>query len=199
MPESQPAFNPLFDVPPGSEIPAPPPVQIDPDQILEYREMLQARQNIHRGIAGGFVSALIGAGAWSVVTVVTEWQHAVMAIGVGMLVGLAVRKYGHGMSPPFGVAGALLALFGSLFGNVLSYGAITARDAGLPIVQFELQLLTSPLAVARALAEWFSPMDLAFYIVALIAGYNLSFREVAESDIARMILSQTEEVEHWNV
>jgi hypothetical protein len=192
MPETPASFNPLFDAPPGSDIPKPPPVTFDPEQIREIREELHARQNIHRGIAGGFVSALLGAGGWAVITVATGFQHEVMAIGVGFLVGLAVRKYGRGLSAPFGVAGGLLALFGSLLGNILSYGAMTAKAAQLPIVRFELQLLTNPVAVANALAAWFDPMDIAFYSVAIIMGYAISFREYSESDIARMILHPSE-------
>jgi hypothetical protein len=195
MPESQSSFNPLFDAPPGSDVPKPPPVTIDPEQIRDMREELRARQNIHRGIAGGFVSALLGAGAWAVITVTTGFQHEVMSIGIGLLVGLGVRKYGRGISPPFGVAGALLALFGSLLGNLLSYGAMAAMAAGRPIVLFELQLLTNPLAMANTLAASFSPFDLGFYLVAIIMGYNISFREVAESDLAKMIVSPSEEEE----
>jgi hypothetical protein len=193
MPEIEPSFNPLFDAPPGSEVPPPQAAPVDPGQIREYRELLLAQQNIHRGIAGGFASALIGAGAWAVVTVTTGFQHEVMSIGIGLLVGLAVRKYGHGISPPFGVAGALLALFGSLLGNVLSYGAQVALAAGLPVIQYEFKLITNPLAAGQALASSFSIFDLAFYGVALIAGYNLSFRQVADSAIARMILAHEEE------
>src|SRR5262245_7781984 len=102
MPEPQPAFNPLFDAPPPADVPAPPPVQVDPEQIKEYRELLLAQQNIHRGIAGGFASALIGAAMWAVMTVTVNWRHESLAIGIGVLVGLAVRKYGHGITRPFG-------------------------------------------------------------------------------------------------
>jgi len=195
MSETQASFNPLFEAPPGTDVPKPPPVTIDPEEIRQVREELRDRQNIHRGIAGGLISALLAAGAWAVITVTTGFQHEVMAIGVGLLVGLGVRKYGHGLSPPFGVAGALLALFGSLFGNLLGYGAIAARVAGRPIVLFELQLLGNPLAAAKLMGDTFSPIDLGFYLVAIIMGYNISFREYSESDIAKMIVNPSEEEE----
>jgi hypothetical protein len=192
MSESQASFNPLFEAPPEADFPKPPPVTIDPEEIRQVREELRDRQNIHRGIAGGFVSALLAAGAWALITATTGFQHEVMAIGVGLLVGLGVRKYGRGLSPPFGVAGALLALFGSLFGNLLGYGAIAANAAGRPIVLFELQLLANPLAAAKLMADTFSPIDLGFYLVAIIMGYNISFREYSESDIAKMIVHPSE-------
>src|SRR5262249_32457706 len=167
----------------------------DPEEIRQVREELRAGQNIHRGIAGGFVSALLGAAVWAVITVTTGFQHEVMSIGIGLLVGLGVRKYGRGISPPFGGAWAVLALFGSLLGNLLGYGAIAARAAGRPIVMFELQLLANPLAAAKMMADAFSPIDLGFYLVAVIMGYNISFREYSESDIARMTVSPSEEEE----
>jgi hypothetical protein len=193
MPESLPAFNPLFDAPPGSGISAPPPEPVDTEAVREFREALLAQQNIRRGIAGGVASALIGAGAWALITVATNYQHSAMAMGVGLLVGLAVRKYGHGISRPFGVAGAVLALCGALLGNLLSFGGLVAKIGGLPLLAVEANLLTNPVAAANALADSFSPIDILFYVIAIIAGYHFSFRELVESDIVRMVRHSTTE------
>jgi hypothetical protein len=193
MPDTQPAFNPLFDAPPGSEISTPPPEPVDPEAVRELTEALHTQQNLRRGIAGGVASALIGAGAWALITVVTEYQHSAMAMGVGALVGLAVRKYGHGISRRFGVAGAFLALFGALLGNLLSIGGLVAKIGGLPLLAVEAHLLTSPVAAANALAGSFVPIDILFYVITLIAGYHFSFRELVESDIVRMVRHSTTE------
>src|ERR1051326_4240777 len=140
MSESPASFNPLFDAPPPAAS-APPPVEADPAEIEQMLETLQSRESLVRGIAGGFLSALIGAGVWAVFTVVTGQQHEAMSLGIGLLVGLAVRKYGRGISPQFGVAGAILAFFGSLLGNVFSAGAVVAQILGQPLIQFEMQLI----------------------------------------------------------
>ena len=44
------------------------------------------------------------------------------------MVGLAVRKFGRGVDPVFGIAGAVLALVGCTLGNLLTiYAALTGR------------------------------------------------------------------------
>src|SRR5579872_709680 len=188
MSEGQKAFNPLFDSPPGTTIAAPPPpVAVDPELVQEYLEELRSQQSLLRGFAGGLISSVIGAAVWAVVTVLTEYQHSWMAMGLGMLVGLGVRKYGKGLRPAFGMVAAFLALAGTLFGNILGYGGMAAKAQGLPLFDVEWDLLTDPAAAGQALVDWFSPIDVAFYSLAIVAAYGFSYREVTESDAVRMI------------
>ena len=193
MSETQASFNPLFDAPPPSAASAPPPAEVDPAEIEQMREILQSRQSLGRAIAGGFLSALIGAGAWAVITVVTGHQHEAMSLGIGLLVGLAVRKYGRGISPQFGVAGASLAFFGSLLGNVFSAGAVMAQALGQPLIQFEMQLITNPAFFGRLVLPFFSLWNPMFYVFAAIAGYYLSYRAPTNAELTRMILAPDEE------
>lgn len=185
--EGEKAFNPLFDSPPGSAVAVPPPVAIDPELVQEYLEDLRSQQSLLRGFAGGLISAMIGSAVWAVITVLTEYQNSWMAMGLGVLVGLGVRKYGKGLRPAFGIAAAFLAFAGTVVGNVLSCGAAAAKAQGLPLFAAELDLLTNPFAAGQALVDWFSPIDVAFYIFAIVAAYGFSFREVTESDAVRMI------------
>src|SRR5260221_13726610 len=107
MSDAPQAANPLFD---AVAAPAPeqaaPEISIDPERAKAYLSELQSQQSLLGGIGGGFISAIIGAVIWAAVTVATGYQIGWMAVGVGFLVGVAVRKYGKGLTPMFGVIGA---------------------------------------------------------------------------------------------
>src|ERR1043165_2131467 len=88
-----------------------------PAQTIEVSP--EPRPNYAVALAAGIAAAVIGGIAWAVITVTTEFQIGYMAIGVGFLVGFAVRL-GHGRDKIFGFTGAILALVGCLMGNFLS-------------------------------------------------------------------------------
>ncbi|MGE3802062.1 MAG: hypothetical protein AB7H80_13655 [Candidatus Kapaibacterium sp.] len=130
-------------------------------------EQLKREQNLPRGVLFGVGAALVGAGLWAAITISTGYQIGFMAIGVGLLVGFAVRKGGQGIEQIFGIVGASLAFLGCLLGNVF-----TALNFGWPL--------------NSELFSWmFSDfMDFLFYGLAIYEGYKFSFRRVTESDLA---------------
>lgn len=139
-----------------------------PQDLRIHRE----EQNLGIGIAAGAIAALLGAGAWAAVTAATNFQIGWMAVGVGFLVGYGVRKFGKGVDPVFGFAGAALALFGCLLGNLLAAYAMGSKELGVPVGE-----LVSQIGPVEILKATFSPMDLLFYGIAVYEGYKLSFRE----------------------
>src|SRR5438270_13589107 len=96
-------------------IPSPAPTSISGQRYQELR----SEQNLPIGLLAGIFAALIGAIAWAIVTVTTEYQIGYMAIAVGFIVGYAVRL-GKGLDKIFGISGAILALFGCILGNIFS-------------------------------------------------------------------------------
>ncbi len=131
-------------------------------------------ENLALGIVAGIAGAAIGAIIWALITFWTSFQIGYMAIGVGFLVGIAVRFAGKGVTPKFGVVGALLALVGCLAGNVLASCIWAAKEFAVSVFQIfpllDLQL------IGEILKETFSPLDLLFYALAIYAGYRFSFR-----------------------
>ncbi|HEU5322888.1 MAG TPA: hypothetical protein VFX28_18935, partial [Methylomirabilota bacterium] len=117
------------------------------------------------GILAGLAAAAVGAGAWALVSVLTGYQIGFMALGVGILVGYAVRAAGHGKRPVFGVAGAVLALLGCMAGNLLTIAVLGARQAGVE-TQTVLASLTPAMAL-ELMQAGFSLMDLLFYAIAV--------------------------------
>jgi hypothetical protein len=145
---------------------------------------LRAEQNLGLAVVGGLAAAVVGAAVWAAVTLVTGLQIGWMAIGVGFLVGGAVRLIGKGVTKPFGYVGAAMSLLGCLLGNLLSLCAIVAQQEGVSLSLVLLNL--NPLAIPAAMMATFHPMDLLFYAMAVSAGYRFSFRRVTSADVARI-------------
>ena len=159
--------------------------EIDPTQMSFLEQRLRSEQNLPLGALAGVAASLAGAGAWAAITAVSGYQIGFMAIGVGVLVGYAIRVVGNGIDPIFGVVGAVLALFGCVLGNLLAVTAIVADSEGMPFLDV---LLALDADLARELmGAWFTPMDLLFYGIAAYAGYRYAFRQIAPEDVDRML------------
>lgn len=139
----------------------------------------QTDESMPKGLLGGALAAFAGAVLWATVTALTHFQIGWMAVGVGALVGLGVRFFGHGTDFRFGFAGAALALLGCLFGNLLAYASLGAHGAGVPLPAVLMGMLFEPKLVADFMVDGFGPMDFLFYALALGTGYKCSFSNVA--------------------
>lgn len=130
--------------------------------------------NFVGGLIGGLVAAAIGAVAWAAITVTTQFQIGWMAVGVGVVVGFAVRKFGNGAESRYRILGGALALVGCVAGNLLSAIAFVAQSQSIP---FFAALARLPMAALPELyAATFDVMDLLFYGIAIYEGYKLAVR-----------------------
>ena len=168
---------------------AAPQVELDPVKVQEFRAQLERQQNLPAGIAAGLVAAIAGAIAWAAVTVATKYQIGYMAVGVGFLVGLAVRQFGRGFTRPFAVAGCLLALVGCLLGNLFSACGFISVEKSIPILRILSKL--NPDVVVQLLSATFSPMDLLFYGIALYAGLKYSVRRLTAEELKSLVKEQS--------
>ena len=123
-------------------------------------------------LLAGSVAALLGAVVWAVFTIVTDMQLGAIAILIGFLVGYAVRVFGKGSDPTFQVLGAVLSLVGVIAGNVLTVCVIIGRQADVSLLTVLGRI--KPEMLMNAMVETFSPMDLAFYAIAVYEGYKFS-------------------------
>lgn len=148
-------------------------------------QTLRGEQNLAIGLIAGLIAALAGAAVWAALTAVTEYQIGWMAVGVGFLVGYAVRFAGKGLDKIFGVAGALLALVGCLLGNLFTVCYFVGVNQEMSF--FEVLSRLTPSIVVDLLAVTFSPMDLLFYGIAVYEGYRFSFRQVTEAELTQAL------------
>ncbi|MFQ5569575.1 MAG: hypothetical protein ACE5G0_07860 [Rhodothermales bacterium] len=163
-------------------------IQARAQAILEGRkktdalfEQLLMEQNLPPAILGGGVACLIGAGIWAAITAWLGAQFGLMAVGIGLLVGISIRFLGKGMEPVFGYVGAAWSLLGCLLGNFFSICAMIAmqEEESFASVVRSLDFET----VMDIMVVWFTPVDLLFYGLALYAGYKLSFRRIRDRDM----------------
>ena len=159
--------------------------QLDPAMIEVAFQKFEAEQSMVGGFMAGATAALVGAGVWALVTVLTGYQIGFMAIGVGFLVGLAVQFAGKGINKMFGIMGAALALVGCLLGNYFTIVHFVGQAEGLGF--FEILTRISPAAIPELMAITFSPMDLVFYGIAIYEGYKLAFRKITHEEIQAAI------------
>lgn len=156
------------------------------------KQQLEAQQNLPLGIIGGIVAAAVGAALWAAITVATKYQIGWMAIGVGFLVGGAVRSLGKGVSKNFGVLGAICALLGCAVGNLLSMCGFVAISQGVPFFKVTTAVITHPAAIVDLFKLSFQPMDIVFYAIAVYEGYRFSFRQITEQDLMALYHDQPE-------
>ena len=135
-------------------------------------EQLEDQPNLLMGLVGGIIAMFASAIVWGAITYFTEYQIGWMAIGVGFLVGAAIRFFGRGKTVIFGISGATLALIGCLLGNLIFYSGVIAREEGFAFLDIFMFLLLSPLAAAEVFTMAFSVMDLFFYALAAYVGFS---------------------------
>ncbi len=138
-----------------------------------------SRGNLGLAIAAGVVAALVGAVLWAVITVTTEYQIGFMAIGVGLLVGFAVRYFGKGTTQPFGIVGAVLSLAGCVVGNLFTIFGFISIQESMELTQVASAVLGEPGMTMALMRESFSPMDLLFYGIAVYEGYKIAMKPTA--------------------
>lgn len=141
-------------------------------QVLSQEQLL-AEENLPKGFVCGLVACLVGAAVWALVSVSTGYQIGYMAIGVGFIVGLAMRM-GKGVRPIFGIVGAALALFSCVLGDYFSMVGYVAQEYEMAYME---TLTSVPVAdVVSVLVENLMSMTALFYGIAIYEGYKLSFR-----------------------
>ncbi|NDV65333.1 hypothetical protein [Bacteroides sp. 224] len=137
-------------------------------------EQLKKEQNMPMAVVAGLAACVAGAIVWALISVSSGMQIGYMAVGMGFLVGYAIRLFGKGVTPVFGVLGACMALLGCVLGDYLSIVGYTARDFEMPFFEALREIPMS--LVMSSLVENLMSMTALFYGIAIFEGYKLSFR-----------------------
>jgi len=135
-------------------------------------EQLDTESNLIMGLIGGALAVLVSAVIWGAVTYFTEYQIGWMAIGVGYLVGIAVKFFGKGKTMIFGISSAGLALLGCALGNLLFYSGVIAREESAAFLEVFFFFLFSPAAAVELFTLAFDFMDILFYALAAYVGFS---------------------------
>jgi len=135
-------------------------------------EQIDDQPNLLMGLIGGGVAMLVGAIVWGAFTYFTQYQIGWIAIGIGFLIGVAIRFFGRGKTLIFGIAGAILALIGCLLGNLIFYAGIIAQEESTSFLGMFFFLLLNPAAAMEVFMIAFDFMDILFYGLAAYAGFS---------------------------
>lgn len=161
--------------------------QIDPVRLQAFLQELRDRQNLLLGAIAGAVAAAVAAVIWAIISVAANYQIGWMAVGVGFLVGYAVRRFGQGVDRPFGFVGAGLSLLSCLAGNLLIIAIVVSRQEAVPILDvLFFFFVMSPGIVVQAMIGTFRPVDLLFYGLALYEGYKFAFRRITRAELVSL-------------
>jgi hypothetical protein len=148
---------------------------LDPAQREFLKQRLLSEQNLPMAVVVGSAAALLGAAGWATATVMTGYKLGIIAIAVGLLVGMAVRSAGRGVTPVFAVVG----------GNLLAVTTLAARHAGLPLATALGRL---DFERSRELLVGFSsPKDVLFYGIAIYEGFRFAIRPLGRAQLQAML------------
>lgn len=164
---------------------AQPEFQVSEQEAERALDVFRQEQNLVVGSMAGLVAAVAGAAVWAGVTVATEYQIGWMAVGLGFLVGIAMRTMGKGIDQIFGVVGAAMALVGCVLGNVFTIAWYISAQTGSSFVsvltQLDMELMID------LITETFQVMDVLFYGLAVYFGYKYAFRQLTIDDFNRAL------------
>jgi len=143
------------------------------------REQLLAEENLPKAVLFGVLACIVGAAAWALISISTGYQIGYMAIGIGFLVGIAMRQ-GKGIRPVFGIIGAALALVSCVIGDFFSIMGMVAREYEVSFMDVLLDANYGE--VMSVVVENMASMTIVFYGIAVYEGYKLSFSAQKEPE-----------------
>ena len=149
------------------------PPKPDDFPVSMTEEELLAEENLPKGVLYASVACILGAVAWSLISVSTGLQMGYMAIGVGFLVGFAMRQ-GKGIRLVFGILGAVLALISCVLGDFFSIIGYIAKDYDMSYT--DVLFGADYAEIFSLMTENLASMTILFYGFAVYEGYKFSFR-----------------------
>jgi antitoxin component YwqK of YwqJK toxin-antitoxin module len=145
---------------------------------------LRKYQSFPYAMIGGLLFTGISSVGCAFFTATTGIQGVYMVLGVGLLVGMAVRFFGAGINRIFGILAVLLTLAGSLLGCYLSRTDFPEEMQLASIIKVPDYL--SPDLMLHTMRDTFVPLDLVFYGLAALLGYLLAIRRINKRKMARL-------------
>ncbi len=143
--------------------------------VLSAEGSSRSSDSVVLALVGGSFAALLGAAIWTAVSIETGYQITVLALGVGLLVGFAVRFSGKGVTLRFGFFAAGLTLFGCLLGKLFAEVAYVA--AAYEVGFWEVATRLNGAMIAEIYRLSFSFSDPLFYAIAAYASFRFGVCE----------------------
>jgi hypothetical protein len=161
-------------------------VEIDPALIEMFMQQLRDEQRLFLGLVVGLVAGVTGATLWAGIAIATQYQFGIVAVGVGILIGLAVRFSGRGVDRIFGLVAALIAVLACATGNLVIVCDSVGRATIPPAPFWEVMKTLTPEGAAELMRSAVQIPDVFFFFVAVWEAYRFAFRRVSQLELDRM-------------
>ncbi len=138
------------------------------------RLLLEA-QSVRGAISASLIVIIVFSVLWAMLSVLIDRIFPWMTVIMGIIIGLAVRRAGHGLDWRFPLIAAVFALLGSLGGNIVVAAAFTAPELGTDTltVLSAVTVMTWPVFFDEVM----TPADLIFALVsATVAAFYANRR-----------------------
>lgn len=135
----------------------------------------ETRGKAKHGLAGILapIASFLGASVWAFISYAGHAQIGYMAIGVGVLVGGAIRLFCNPVGKSFAITAMIYAFFGVLLGNLWTIGLFATEGMGLSF--FQLINGMNYLEALKFHLMHFDGADIAFYGLSLGAAFRLAY------------------------
>jgi len=140
----------------------------------DARLLLEA-QSVRGAISASLIVIIGFSVLWAMLSVLIDRIFPWMTVIMGIIIGLAVRRAGHGLDWRFPLIAAVCALLGSLGGNIVVAAAFTAPELGTDTltVLSAVTVMTWPVFFDEVM----TPADLIFALVsATVAAFYANRR-----------------------
>ena len=140
----------------------------------DARLLLKA-QSVRGAISASLIVIIGFSVLWAMLSVLIDRIFPWMTVIMGIIIGLAVRRAGHGLDWRFPLIAAVCALLGSLGGNIVVAAAFTAPELGTDTltVLSAVTVMTWPVFFDEVM----TPADLIFALVsATVAAFYANRR-----------------------
>jgi hypothetical protein len=156
-------------------------VEIDETALQNFLKQVRENQSLSLAVLAGAVAAAAGAGLWAVIAAALKMHIGFMALALGALVGLTVRRFGQGFDRVFGLAGALLALAGCAGAIVLTVVILASQELG--VSSFNLLSRVNPGVYLEIWKLTIQPVHIFFYALAILEGYKFSIKRISDAEL----------------
>ena len=137
-------------------------------------------QSVRNAILAGLVAVILFCMLWSMLSTLIGRIFPWLTMLLGLLVGLAVRRAGRGLDWRFPTIAALLAVLGSLSGNILVAASFTAAELGTGTLTVlgSVTSMTWPVFFAEVM----TPADLVYALFAAAIAAFYANRRLARAE-----------------
>jgi len=158
----------------------------------EEARRLLAAQSVRNAIMASVITVIVFSILWSMISTLIGSIYPWMAMLMGGLIGLAVRRAGFGLDWRFPVIAAVFAVIGALVGNIVVAAAFTAPQLGTDTLTVlrNLTALTWPVFFDEVM----TPADIVYALFAAgLAAFFANRRLSREQYLALRTLEESDE------